>query len=567
MKFPEEKFSRLTKSIDWSIRQLGLPRSNRVESVKQLVGTHHSEGGAARNLPVNMIKLAHDIYVRSLAARAPRVLVTTTDRSRRAIAASFELALNQIPKEIGLSRTLREVVSEALFGIGVVKIGLHSVGEALGHSYGEPFVDCITFDDYFLDMTAKRLDLIQYEGNDYWLTVDEIRENERFYKEARTDLTAEEDAFIGEQGEERAEGIAVSGNAHAYSGRVPIRDVWLVDEGLLITYLIRSKKILGVVEWNGPKLGPYRKLGYASVPGNLLPLAPVSAWRDLHDISNALFRKMANQADSQKSVLGFSGDNDDEVSAFKGASDGGGIHYAGPEPKKLMAGGVSPNTLAFYQVCRELSSYFGGNLDALGGLAPMTETVGQDKLLTESASAQMRDMSSKTIDFIRSIFEDLAWYEWNDPVRKRMLEKQIPGMREMSIPVVWDSETRQGDFDAFNFDIDVYSSQDDAPSLKLQRLGYIMQTYIAPLAPEIERQGGQIDVQLILDTVFKLSDFEDLKDIVTFVESSQNDASAQAAPGGGAEAVSGPPPGRRPSGSDSDVLQQVLSRGQTLEDV
>ena len=160
MGLSEKKFNRLTASIEWSSKQMAYPRHKRVTAIRQFCGYHYSVDGSPKKVPVNMIKLAIDIYVRALAARAPRVMITTSEPKLKPIAANFELALNLIPDEIDLAGTLRRVVTEALFALGIVKIGLHSVGEAIGHDYGEPFVDAITLDDYFLDMTAKDMHLI-----------------------------------------------------------------------------------------------------------------------------------------------------------------------------------------------------------------------------------------------------------------------------------------------------------------------------------------------------------------------------------------------------------------------
>lgn len=568
MGLADKKFGKLIPSIDWSIQQMEYPRRKRVSAVRRFTGFHYSTDGSSKVEPVNMIKLAVDIYVRSLAARTPRVMVSTTERDLKPLAANFELALNLIPDEIDLAGTLRRVVTEALFAIGIVKIGLHTVGEALGHDYGEPFVDPITLDDYFLDMTAKDMHLIQYEGNDYWLPLDEVMEDDSFPKKRKSGLQADNDAFIGERGESRAEGISKDGSAEAYRRRIWLRDVWLPDEQMVLTYAVKSKRRLRMVDWEGPERGPYRKLGFSDVPGNLLPLPPMAIWRDLHDLANALFRKLGNQADNEKSVLGFQGDNDEQVESFKAAKDGDGIKYTGTEPKLLRAGGVNPNTLAFEQVVHQMFSYFGGNIDALGGLAPQTETVGQDKLLTESASAQMRDMAGRTTDFVKLIFGDIAHYEWNDPVRERTLEKRIPGVEGLMLPVKWNPKSKQGKLDRFKLDVDVYSLQDDSPSQKLQRLGFIMAQYVVPLMPEIQRIGGQIDAQAILALVAKLADFPELADIVTFVEQNMlpqfKTSPGQQSPAPVANQNASPVQTAPPGGA-SDILQQVLSQGRSQE--
>lgn len=567
MSFSERKLGRLQASIEWSQKRLEFPREKRVTAVEKLSGYHYMEGGAEQAQPVNMIKLATDIYVRNLAARAPRVLVSAAPQEMKPAAASLEVALNMIPGEIKLDRTLKRLVTEALFSFGIAKVGLHATGEAMGHEYGSTFVDVVTLDDYFIDMTAHNIDLIQYEGNDYWPTMSEVKESLGFGSRANG-LQADTDSFMGERGERQARGISADGTAEPYEKRIWLRDVWLPAEHIMLTYAVKSKKLLRESEWEGPIRGPYPKLGFSDVPGNLLPLPPVSVWRDLHNLANVLFRKLGNQADGQKSVLGFSGGDDDGVSAFKNAKDGDGIRWTGSEPKRLEAGGVSPNTLAFYLQCKELFSYFAGNLDSLGGLAPMTETVGQDKLLAEAASAQLSHMASATVDFIRELFRDLAFYEWSDPIRRRELKRPIPGMQDMSIVTPWGAEDRQGDFNVFHFDIDVFSMRDDSPSLKLQRLGLIMDRYVFPLLPEIQRQSGSLGVQELLSIVAKLSDFDELNEIITFTTPSSEAAGQQPAPiATPSQQSAGPQSTAPPASADQALLQSVLAEGQTQEGV
>ena len=557
----KDQFSSLRKSIEWSNQQLLFPRKKRIESIESYVGFHYSERGSNRVMPVNMLKVGVDIYVRQLAARAPRVMITTKYDKLKVTAADFELALNQIPNEIQLGGTLRRFVMEALFSIGVLKIGLASVGEVLGHSYGEPFVDNVTLDDYFCDMSAKSRELIQYEGNDYWLDYEEVMDSD-WGNKGKSGLKSDEYTVIGPAGERRAEGITNQSSPQVFKDRVWLRDVWLPSEKLLLTYGVRHGELLNVVEWEGPERGPYQTLGFSMVPGNIMPLPPVAVWRDLNDLGNAVLRKLGNQADSEKTVLGFSGGDDDAVADFKKSKDGDGIKWTGQQPERLQAGGVNPRTLAFYMITKELSSYVGGNLDSLGGLSPMSETIGQDRLLSDAAGVQLRDMAAETISTIRKVYYSLAYYEWNNPVKTRKLEKRVPET-DVSIPVKWNRDSKKGKFELFDLDIDVYSGGDDSPSLKLQKLNAIMSQFIIPLHPLIQQQQGTIDVQAILRDVARFSDTPEVNEYVTFVDQPMQQGGGR--PDSSTPGVPPSSPEASQSGStqggSADLIQQLLSSG------
>jgi len=558
----EKAVTRLFDSIDGSQRELEFTRKERIKAIKQFAGSHYATNGPDKRIPVNFLKLAVDIYTRSLAARAPRVLLTTINRDLRPVAANLELAVNKIPEEIGLTETFRRWVEEALFTFGILKVGLSTTSEVLGHAYGKPFVDIVTMDDYFLDMSARDMDDIQFEGNDYWPTYEGLKKWAELTKREKEDLKPDYDSHLtGHDGQARAESISVSGSIMEYKPRVHTRDVWLPDDGILITYIVGSKKIVKETEWTGPENGPYHKLAYSHVPGNLLPVSNVAIWMDLHELGNALFRKIANQADSQKSVLGFTGDDGDAIDAFKNAKDGEGIRYGGQQPERLEAGGVDAKTLAFYLQVKELSSYFAGNIDALGGLAVQSETLGQDRLISQSASALLRDMSDKTISAIEGVFKDLCYYEWNDPVTERMLEKAVPGFPELKVPVKWDQDARKGGIEDYDLRVDVYSMADNSLTVKMQKLALILERYIFPLAPEIKAQSGNIDIQVILDLLAKYNDFDELRDIVFFMEPGQLGSSGQESEIiKGVSSTSqqdGRQKGPTPSGK-SDILQRML---------
>ena len=105
---------KLHEKIEWSRQKLATPCRNRVEAVKQFVGRNYADNGSDKRVPVNLLELAVTIYVRLLAAHAPRCLVRTEYPELRPFAADMECVLNQIPEEIGLERTLRDAVLEAM---------------------------------------------------------------------------------------------------------------------------------------------------------------------------------------------------------------------------------------------------------------------------------------------------------------------------------------------------------------------------------------------------------------------------------------------------------------------
>ncbi len=512
-----EDFANLKDAVSWSISQLEKPRKERVNAVKQYVGSHYADEGSEKNVPVNLLEMAVCIYTRLLAVRAPQVMVNTEVPQLRRPAKEMEIALNQVPEEVGMAETLRSAITEALFSVGIIKVGISTTDYVMGHAYGEPFVDLVTLDDYFCDMSAKSYKQIQFEGNDYWRRLDDVLNSPHFPEEPKKDLTSDEHTTVGENGQERAETISQDEGASTYQKMVKLRDVWLPHEQRLITYVPSQDKILSVVDWDGPENGPYHRLSFRDVPGNIMPLPPAQLWRDLHELANALFRKLSKQADSHKRVLAFGGNDNEAIKQFKEAKDGDGIQWQGQQPGQLEASGIDQANLAFFLQTRDLYSYFAGNLDSLGGLAPQAETLGQEELLSNASSTRLQEMRQAVVETVKGVYKHLAWYEWTDPIRTRKITKKVP-RSDITIQTVWSAATREGDFLDYNFDIDVHSMEDNSPEKQLQKLNMVAQNYILPLLPLVQKQGGQIDIEALFNLIGEYSNLPELGQILKFKE-------------------------------------------------
>lgn len=520
-------FDKLTKAVDWSVGRMATPRKERLKAVEQYVGSHYADGGTEKNVPVNLLELLTTIYVQHLAARAPRVMVTSPVDELKPYAREMEIALNQVPGEIKLDKTLRRAVIEALYSVGVVKVGLRLGGSNYeGIDVGEVFVDLVQLDDYFVDMSAKSRETIAFEGNDYWLPIEEARA----LATTGEKLEPDQHTVTGDRGEERAEGISGKEGADVYGERVWLRDVWIPREQVVITYGVKSKKKLREIPWDGPECGPYHVLGFSDVPGNLLPLPTVATLRDLHELANAVFRKLARQAVAKKRVVTFTGgsDNDGSANALKEAADGDGIKWTGQKPETIDVGGIDAESLAFYLQVYEQFNRLAGNLDSLGGLGPSAETASQEDAIGQAASARMAAMKSRTIDFTRGIWKSIAWYEWTNPVRKRSIRKPVDQGDGVSFYLAreWSAETRDGDFLDFNFDIDPFSMEDDTPAIRLQKIKQVFLEIIAPSLPIMQQQGATVDFKKLIELFARLGNVDELREIVQFGEPILGEAAA-----------------------------------------
>jgi len=517
-----EDFKNLVNAVNESRRKMAVFREKRTELLSIFVGSEYSDDAEAKNVYLNLIAQATNVYVRQLAVRAPTANVTTPYKDLRPQAAELELACAQAADEMMLGDLLRKCATEALFSpLACVKMGTEYVGsEDLAGSeidITQVFASRVSFDDYVRDMSARGADKPYFEGDTYTISKEEF---DRRYGAKARDVTVDDLELQDDEATDRGETLShepLTGDDN-FDGKVELQDIWLRNERLLVTYIkSRPGRVpLDVVEYDTDEEGPYHCLWFTDVPDNAMPLPPFSLLKNIHELANSLFRRMAYQARNQKRVAGFN--SEDSANRFKTAHDGEGIYWDGQKPESIEVGGIDQNTFALFLQVKELFSWSAGNLDALGGLSPQAETATQDKMLAQSASAQLADMQDAMTEFARKLFKQVAWYEWTDPIRERIIERRAPGGVDVSVPIIWSEETRKGDFLDFNFNIVPQSMRDDAPGLKIQKLNQLVSQFIIPMMPMLQSQGVTFDAREFINILADYGNMPELKNIVVSID-------------------------------------------------
>lgn len=513
-----DNLKKLTTAMKSSSTQLRAFREERLHAIRQYVGKHYGENGSDEKVPLNLIELAVNTYQRQIAARDPQVLCETPYRELLPGASDLQLAVNYLIRQIGLGKALNAVGVDALFGMGVLKVGLDfdTIASAEPGTIQDPgnvWVQPVPMDDWIMDMSARHYDEASYCGNRYKVPYDWAMGNQYFEKKARNKLKP---STLGEhpdeeRGDDTDANVLSRGSStqfEEYGENVDLWDIWLPREGLMLTFADgETTDPLRVIEWEGPAHGPYHILGFGYVPGNVMPLAPAHLWIDMHELVNRLFLKVGRQAERQKTILGVQASAAEDGKRVVNANDGEVIAVDDPGGmKEFRFGGADQQTQGMVVYLRDLFSYFAGNLDAIGGLAAQTQTVGQDRLLTASASQRVQDMQATMNAFVKGVVTDIAWYLWEDPLVKLPLTKRIPGT-DLQIPFQWPvdkngQDRRMGELFHYNFDIQPYSLMSRSPSERLSQLIPLVQNVIMPLT---QMAGATIDVERFLKEVAELS--------------------------------------------------------------
>jgi hypothetical protein len=513
----------LDRARVYSYRKLARFRDERMAALRQYVGSHYGESPAADKVPLNMLELAVNIYLRQFVASAPRMLITTKIPTLAPQGAVLEEVMNKIVVEIQLRDTLREWIKEAFFGMGVLKVGLTEPDTAYGvdHIGGMPFCEVICLEDWVHDVTAKQWEAVAFMGNRYRLPLESILASDLYRHKGILEklgtAAQKDDANADEFASEEQSNDILSGRADSmgedlYYEMVELWDLWLPQEGVLVTVPCgRPDKIIRAVDWDGPRHGPYHRLAFEGVPGNVMPLPPSSLWMDMHDLANRLFRKLGRQAERQKTVIGVQSPAANDGERVIKASDGEMIRLDNPQAvTEINFGGIDQHNLQFTMFVKELFTYYAGNLDALGGLSPQADTLGQDQLLTKNASKRVAEMQEHIVQRTADVMKDLTWYRWTDPVREDLVEQKIPGALGLGILSVFGPNGRVGSFMDFDFTIHPYSMQHSSPGERLQTIVQLFTQFILPLMPMMQQQGLGVNFDELLRMVSKYSGMDEI---------------------------------------------------------
>jgi len=284
---------------------------------------------------------------------------------------------------------------------------------------------------------------------------------------------------------------------------------------LIVTCELDVEEPLRVTQWTGPEHGPYHILGFNEVPGNVMPLSPASVLIDLHELTNKIFRQLARQAERQKTITFANGKSIKDAERVVNANDGEVIRVDEVNGiKEVRYGGADQQNMLFAQQARQLFSYFGGNLDSVGGLGAQADTAKQEQLISGSASQRMASMGEHVQKWASGIINDLSWYLWHDPLINMPVVKRVEGT-DIEVEERFSPETQEGDFFDYNINVNPYSLKEKTPSEQVQAVMQYLQ-FVGPYMPMMQQQGMNIDFDKLTDMVAEFGNIDKLKDIITF---------------------------------------------------
>jgi hypothetical protein len=459
------------------------------------IASGYYDRGYARNHTINLVDRGVNTMVPFLVSGSPRVLVETKIPEYQPWAFTTKLALNHfLQQEKFAERVLIPAARNSLVEPAAVTrttITHHRNYERQEGVYklGAPHVEVVEYANYIGDPSGRSREEFIMEGDVYRLPTDYAKE---FFGPKYADLITSDGELVDQWNPEEISKGNFNRDSLSIRDFTTFIDLYLYDEGVIITILPEGKstRIINTVEWDGPDGGPYDVLGYKHTGASPIPVPPAWSWHDMDVTMNLLVEKMRQQAEAQKNIIAVQTTADAEK--LREVPNNGIVTLEDLQAiQQLTLGGVNPENYNWVSFIETEFTRTGGNADVLGGRDVSAPTLGQEQLLYNNATRILGSMQTRFHEFMVSVLKKMAWAFWVEPTTYVPVIKEVPGVG--SIPVVFNSRTKVGEFYDFVFDIEPYSTQREAPQTKFNQMMMFMSQWVLPTLQIAAAQGAQID--------------------------------------------------------------------------
>jgi len=565
----EETRQRLMTAVTGSYEKLAPFRRLMHTLVEEYAGSSYGHGtGPRHEIYLNLMNQAVEAYTMSLAANTPRILISTEYKEMGHFAKTFEVAYNNLMKEIQVEETIRRWVLDAFFCVGVIKVHMADSGQVeieqdLWMDPGKPFASNVALDNFVFDTSAKKWSEIQYAGDSYRIPFQALKEAD-LYDQGVVKQLSPTSKF--QQEESRLELISrgQSCDSDEYEPMIDLMDIWIPRDGKIYTFAMDHVKRfenryepVAEMEWNGPEFGPYHILSFNDVPENIMPSSPAGHLNNLSKLANNIIRKQGKRARSARRIHTYPPASHQDAQAVQRAGDDAWVKVQdNGELKDVQIGGVDAENQGFLQGIIQMFDRMAGNLQLQAGLGATAPTARQEQLVARHASKKEAQMQHRVIKGTQSLIRDLGFLLWHDNVRSTPGEYALEGMQEIIVEADWSPEYREGDFFDYNMDIDIYSMGYQSPKDRVQNIVEVV-NMIAMHQESLQMSGGRIDLQRLVELYSELTNEPRLKEVITFAGGLDMTQAGHGPQGAGA----------KPSRPPSESIRHNISSGGPDQDL
>lgn len=510
---------RLAESVRRAKQRVDPYLKVRKEGIDNLVGPRYGPGRGKRRQPLPTVMSYTAIMQPLITPQRVACEVSTEVVDLRWKARKLEAIVNRTLEETGFIEAVSECVIDALFGWGVMKVGLEAVipgGRVDFENWRQDpgrFFGCrVSPLQFYFDDTCTAFRAAKWQGHAEWVEDDIAMES---YPDARDILEG-----MGTDKRRTRESAGAGDGGEALYPEYELLHVHLKREGVVLTIPADPDKVrtrpVAEKEYHGPEGGEYQMLGYLWPPDSPFPVNVVDQTLDLHDAVNAIMRKIVRQVARLKRVLLYATGKDKEAGMVAAADDGGTV--AVEDPKKyaeVTLGGVEAQLTGLLSTLQGTLNYYGGNPESVGGLASKAGTLGQQVMEFQNATTSLGRMRTATMAMCDWACKSAAWYAVTNP---------SPDPVDIAIPVdgqpqgqaekwtVVDRGSLQAEFERLAIETNAYAATLAGPESEYRVMKELLAEIVMPLLPGAAAQGVYVDVAAAVNRIARLRGLHELSD-------------------------------------------------------
>lgn len=472
-------------AVNRGFKRMSNFRAARLMFLRNYVGQYYDRAnGEIGTEALNLIFNAIRVLIPNIVLSFPKHTVVTPYLASKQYAELLGLALCQHDKKINIRDVYRRVIVDAIFTLGIVKTGLaqsqsiYSIDDEDQIDAGTVYTEAVDFDNYVVDPNCKEFMFrdAAFEGDRITLPRRMLLESGLYNNEYVERLPR-----AGDKGKDdiRASTISMrsidSDDNASLEDEVEIVEIYVPSANAIVTVPgsenVTFDDYLRIDDYYGVKEGPYTKLALTPpVPGNPLPIPAVGIWNDLHVLANRMTKKIVDQAERQKDIMGYKRSAADDAEEARNASDGEAVAMDDPDAVRVMSFGGQKNSNEVHLA--SLESWFNqmaGNPNQVGGNNVQAGSATAANILQGNASIGLEDMKDLVYQFAAGEARRRAWYFHTDPMLQMPLIKRQPQPAQFGmgptgptmltpptmqeIQVILTPDARSGDYIDFNFEI------------------------------------------------------------------------------------------------------------------
>ncbi len=442
-------------------------RKARAMFIKEFEGQYYrASKGMTGQEPLNLIYHTIRTMLPNLVMQNPMTDVGTEYIPYKPYAEMLGLAIDKTCADIKLEEALRAWIVSAIFAFGVMKVSLSASDCFIQYGDididpGQVYAKIVDLDDFLFDPVCTDMKESSFMGSRVRVPRQILLDTDGYNHDLVLKLPT---SRFGDNTRVESDSKLSQAVSETYTLQdfVDVVETWVPEANAMVTISDPQQIIMGdylrTTDYYGPKEGPYVLLSFSPpVPGNPLPVAPVSLWYDLHKMCNRTLKRSMDQADRQKDVLAYSPAFADDAQDMVDSEDGDSVAVTDPSQMAVMSwgGSNSKNDLASTQM-QMWFNYMAGNPDLVAGnqtkgTKGSKETATKACIMHSNASVGTGDARGITEKQTAEISKRIGWFLHTDPLINLPLTKRTTGNQYQQLMLT--PEQRMGDFLDYAFKI------------------------------------------------------------------------------------------------------------------